>query len=413
MQRMMVSVCLSFMALSCGITEIGGNSADRPSGGHIWGGMDSAQEGVSGLHTTCYVTALDYQKGYDWRSDQAVGSVKCSLVVYADNVPVMKLPVGDEYEVSSDPDMHRIVDGNLYTDYSTDKETVIKKNGRQLFRYLGRESICGFEIIGHDIYTLGQSREGPGFSFRKNGEAVVSREDGYVMGGLVNSGDSLCFAFYEQIKTSDGHVGRYYASVGGKVSQIAVRDDIVNIWDALVLRDKVIYIASLVGIPTPVVFDGKSMISLSIPVGATVVSCRFCPSGESYIIETLCRYSNGKGANVLYHNGKVAVAFSGDVTVSALTMYDGGIFCAMNPVSSNDAGSIYCSGETYQMPEGYNVMGDDCVNVIDGIMHVGLSSIEGKCPIIWRDGHIDSLKINGYLSTIYFRESEEISLPTQ
>ena len=406
MQRMMILGSLFFLVLSCGITELGGGYDSKPSGGHIWGGMDSAHESTPGLHTICYITALDYQKGYDWRLDQAAGSVKCSLVVYADNIPIMKLPVGDEYEVSSNPDMHRIVDGHLYTDFSTDEETVIKKDGRLQFRYLGRESICGLEVVGEDVYTLGQSREGSGFSFRKNGDIIMSRENGYVMGGLINDEDSLCFAFYEQITTADGPVGRYYASVAGKVSQIAVREDIANIWDVLVMKDKVIYIASLVGLPSPVVFDGKSMTAHAIPVGATVVSSRIFYHQDTYVIEILYRYSNGKVADVLYQNGKVVATFSDEMTVSALDVCNGGVFCVVNPLPSGYGGSIYCSGEMYQMPEGYNVMGTDCVKVIDGIMYVGLSSKDRKCPVIWRDGHIDSLKINGYLSTIYFRKSD-------
>ena len=42
----------------------------------------------------------------------------------------MKLPVGEEYHISPDPDMHRVIEGHLYTDYSTDKETIIKKDGQ-------------------------------------------------------------------------------------------------------------------------------------------------------------------------------------------------------------------------------------------------------------------------------------------
>ena len=82
---------------SCGIQEIGGEGKD-PAGGGIWGGpVSGGQGGSGGLHTVCYMTALDYKKGYDWRSDQARETVKCSLVVFADGVPVMKVPVGTDY----------------------------------------------------------------------------------------------------------------------------------------------------------------------------------------------------------------------------------------------------------------------------------------------------------------------------
>jgi hypothetical protein len=38
--------------------------------------------------------------------------------------------------------------------------------------------------------------------------------------------------------------------------------------------------------------------------------------------------------------------------------------------------------------------------VINGIMHVGMSSLTGERPLLWRDGQIDTLSLNGYISHI-------------
>ena len=121
--------------MSCGLTEVG-EPVRRP-GGEVWTGPGVNVGNDDPDRTICYVTLMSYPDGYDWRADREKGSVKCSLIVLANGLPMMKVPVGDEYETSSDPDMHRMIDGHLYTDYSTDSETVIKKDGRQLFRYSG------------------------------------------------------------------------------------------------------------------------------------------------------------------------------------------------------------------------------------------------------------------------------------
>ena len=64
---------------SCGLAEIGGGDNSASVLGGIWGGP--LNEGTSGaLDQICYVTALDYQKGYDWKSDTSRESVKCSPV---------------------------------------------------------------------------------------------------------------------------------------------------------------------------------------------------------------------------------------------------------------------------------------------------------------------------------------------
>ena len=395
---------------SCGIQEIGGEGKD-PAGGGIWGGPVGGGQGDSGgLHTVCYMTALDYKKGYDWRSDQARETVKCSLVVFADGVPMMKVPVGTDYETGSDPDMHRIAGGNLYTDYSSDSETVIKRNGVQIFRYHGPESLCGLEVVEGDVYTLGQSRSGCGFTFRKNGEIIMERRDGILIGNLVNDNDSLCFAFREQIKTADGEIGRYYSSVNGKVNQIAVRDDIKSVWDILAVKDRSIYLASLTGVRSPVLFDGNAMTTLPVPTGYSLVSCRLFPAEGSIGVEGLCRHDNGRWLSAIWLDGRLCASFT-EEEITSLTVDGSGICCTVNPSRKASAGIIYRSEEPFGMPENYSVISASCIKVIDGMLHVGLSSLVCEKPVVWKDGQIDSLNINGFISSIHIESASGSVFP--
>ena len=380
--------------VSCGIYEI---TDDRNVGGGALGGMGG---GLSQL-PVCYVTAFEYQKDYNWRSDQERETVKCSLIVYADEVPIMKLPVGSAYEIGSDPDMHRILQRHLYTDYSTESETIIKKDGVELYRYSGREAICGMEIMGEDIYALGQSRTGQGFSYRRNGEVVLKREYATVIGRLINDNGSLCFAFCEPIQNADRPVSRYYSSVDGRISQVAVREDIKTIWDILVCQNETIYVASLVGFDVPVLCVGEKMTALEMPSGASLLSCGVFKTGDRIGVEGVCQMHPGVRQNIVWVDGAVLSCFVGVDSISALDTYDDGVFCAMNPLSGSQSGLLYRSGEGMAMPKGYAVMGIDAVRVIDGIMYVGLSSIDGRKPLIWKDGVVDSLDINGYISSIY------------
>lgn len=397
--RKVLFAVLSLSISSCGIQEIGEHLRDS-NVGNVWGGPPK-DNNAGTMRTACYMTALEYKKDYDWRSDQAVGSVRCSLAVYEDGSPIMKIPVGDTYEVGADPDMHRIIQGHLYTDYSTDTETVIKKDGQLLFRYAGREAICGMEVSGEDIYTLGQARNGNGFTFRRNGSTIIGREHGEIIGKLINDEDSLCFAFREQIQNADGHVGRYYIAVNGKVSQIAVRDDIQKIWDVHAGKDGAVYLASLTGLNAPVIFSENSMIYLSMPDNSSMVSCRLFKTENEIGVEGMYRFADGSGANAIWINGKTYTTFPKDRTISALEIYDDGVFCVMNPTETDNHSIICMAGETGDILEGYAVMGDDCIKMMDGILHIGLSSLNGERPVIWKDGSIDYLDINGYISAIY------------
>lgn len=104
MRKFICLLLLSFVMFSCGISEVNG-SHPVDNQGNIWGGplQGTGPEG-GGLVPVCYMTAVDYLKDYDWRADQAKETIRCSLVVYADGSPIMKVPVGADCNVSSDPD---------------------------------------------------------------------------------------------------------------------------------------------------------------------------------------------------------------------------------------------------------------------------------------------------------------------
>lgn len=394
---MAVIAMLAVSAASCGLSEIGGEDNSGTDGG-IWGGPVEENNGEGILQQICYMTALDYQNGYDWRADTARESVKCSLIVYADGKQIMKVPVGEEYETGADVDMHRMAGGHLYTDYSTSEETIIKRDGRLLFRYPGPEAIHGMCVSGDDVYTLGQSRNGEGFSFRKNGEAVIARNNGYVIGTLETVNDSLCFAFYENIKSAEGVIGRYYSVRGGKVSQIGLRDDIKKVWDIMHCDDFEMYAASLTGIAAPVLFTRKGMTAIPIPSKATLLSVDLFGNGNSPGAEIM--YMSGSAIYCsIWQNGATVMTFPKDRTISSLCSPDDGACCTVNP-SSSSPGLIYRCGELHEMPSGYSCIGDKSICMVNGILHVGLSSRTMGGPIVWKDGETETLKINGYIASI-------------
>ena len=167
--KLLCSIAVLGMLSACGIVELESGQSEgngvwvSPSHGSGESDSDKGNPGPTPPRQSLYMTTVEYPKGYDWRQDLHRGSVRCSIVVYKEGKPIMKLAVGDEYHVSSDADMHRLVGCDLYTDYSTDYETIIKRNGQECFRYSARESIYGIKVVGNDVYTLGQSRSGQGF----------------------------------------------------------------------------------------------------------------------------------------------------------------------------------------------------------------------------------------------------------
>ena len=134
--------------------------------------------------TTLYFCAVRFSDSYDWQRDTAYGSEDYELLLYRDFEPVLCINSRAAQCISPDFDTHHIIDGQLYTERSDLSSTAIGRNGDEIIRFSGRELLKGLLPAGDDIYTLSQSRDGNGFSFRKNGEPLLIRSEGSVFGSM-------------------------------------------------------------------------------------------------------------------------------------------------------------------------------------------------------------------------------------
>lgn len=399
MRRYVSLIVMGILWTGCGLQETG----EHPKAEDVWTGpgYSVSEDGLEGefRNTVWYVTGFDYPSGYDWRADADAGAVKCSLTVFANAVPMLKVPVGEQHRTRPDPDMHRMIDGCLYTEYAADSLTMIRRNGKPLFEYAGEEKIIGMLEDEGNIYTLGQAVSGNGFSYRVNGKKLVSRDRGYVFGHFVKDSAGHCFAFSEPILSVSGEGERYYVCIGGKVSQIAVREDVKKVWDVMFSGGKMYYIASLVGVDAPVLVDGDHLAALELSSPLSIRSCRFIPGSTGPYIDVLIDIQGFAYMSAIWKDGKFEKIFPLGSIVAAICAEGDGIYAVLTSAGGT-GGLIYRCGETFDMPEGYTILSTDAISVVNGIMHVGLSSLTGGRPVIWRDGEMETLRLNGYIATV-------------
>ena len=149
------------------------------AGGRKAGGdpQASTPEAEPGGHV--WLTAVRFPEGYAWDLDTCAVDGEVWIDLYRDGERIRSLPAG----VSVHPDMHRYTGGHLYTDWSTDSETIVSRDGAELFRFEGREAVRGFLVREDGVHTLGQDRDGSGFTYRIDGRIQYRSETGAVLGG--------------------------------------------------------------------------------------------------------------------------------------------------------------------------------------------------------------------------------------
>ena len=146
-----------------------------------------------------YLTAVRFPDGFAWQEDTCAVDGPVWIDLYRDGALVRSIPAGG----SLHPDMHRYMGGHLYTDCSAGQETIISRDGAELFRFEGREAMRGFLVREDGIHTLGQDRDGEGFTYRVNGRIVFRSETGAVLGSadepgapggaLAEFGENVCY----------------------------------------------------------------------------------------------------------------------------------------------------------------------------------------------------------------------------
>lgn len=383
----MCYVLCTFMVLSCGLDQLGEAVHSNDEG--IWTGPSFGKYD----RNSCYALTLDYPEDYDWRSDSERGEVKCELVMLQDGIPVLRIPAGGQHEVSVETGRQRMIDGHLYTDYTDGVNTVIRKDGKLLYRYAGAEQIKDMKVVNGSIHTLGVLPDGDGFRYRVDGESVVERTSSYAYMHMDVVSDTVIFYFRQPVAMSDGVVQNYYKVKGGKVTRLEPDTD-GAVFDIRMADGDVIL--SVGGeddeFPALIYNDFKDMLEISI--ADDIVSASILNTD----IPVVCiRYLNSllkDMTDILWLGGNRWHIYRTGCVLTDVFVDDMGYNAVINPHDGKD-GLMFCGNKAILMPEGYSVCSGGCMVRKDSILYIGLSSNDCGRPLIWNQNGIDTLDVNG------------------
>lgn len=412
----MAAICLS-CERDNGFTQSRNETGDVPGSKH-----DKNPENKK--DTVVYVTAVEFPEGYHWQRDSSGEAADCKIVLFANSERIAETPAGGAETAGPAADMHRCIDGHLYTDFSTPSETIVKRDGKEIFRYPGREMICGFLCEKDGIYTLGQNRSGNGFALRKNGIEIYSSTTGQVIGTIRNSCCESGALYYDEgemrfsFKKTATLNGKQYVSyhlVSGhdantlKVEQLNTDENIAYVYDIRMIRGTT-YIAAAISQynMSPMLYAGDRIIPMGTMNQNQIANCRILWSDKHIYMKMDVSYDKWEtcGSYLIREDGlkhdtdsrrnSRAVEYYLDGDNYAYIVTDGFNIAA---IASNEASNTQI--RHYSPGNEYIAINGDCAVLTGDDLYAGFSPVKkSEHPLISHNGKAKPLEINGYITSV-------------
>ncbi|MGN0189917.1 MAG: hypothetical protein ACI395_10415 [Candidatus Cryptobacteroides sp.] len=346
-----------------------------------------------------YVTGVEYPPGFPWRYHIGTPPKGTVLFLMKDGRRIVELEVDEAGEIGAEADMHRCIDGHLYTDYSSATETVLKKDGEELFRFQGREMIASMLVTNGDVHILSVPRSGSGWVYRKNGEVLLYKSVGALMPyGLHLDGDSVCFAYEDRVPSSSGDVLKYFYVTDGVAKSVDVPDDVVTVEDVLVTGGEVLHIAFRKNIRPAVLAKGLDGRAYDLSLNETMSGCRFFEDKGEIFTFAYARVGESETAGfwkmtervASYHPSLEAVAWDSDGT---------DVYAVCAERGAGEA-SFYKNSGSLNFGTGCCSFYPGTVAVCDGRYCVATARIKDLKPALWMDGGLTEYDFNGVFTSV-------------
>ncbi len=370
-------------------------STHEPLSGHDRS-HSSGDDGLTpGEHV--YLTAVRFPDGYAWQEDTCAVDGPVWIDLYRDGTLVRSIPA----DGSVHPDMHRFMGGHLYSDRSIGTETVVSRDGEELFRFEGRESLRGFLVREDGVHTLGQDRDGEGFTYRVDGRVVFRSETGTVPGrpdepgapggALSEYADNVCYVC--RLPSEQGP--QYRVMLGGEVLHTLSDGNGVKAYGFLNGRQCRIQLT----IRRILLYVDDRNYSLNIRSGDGLLWCRMAP-WENEILVLFCSSSAASGRRYFLQatDGKTFQGNDGETMEDILTEGK-----RIGWTVTGERGDLlrvrWSDGTATEAAGGYLVSGH-CALLRNGRLLLALTGRNGAPNRFQKDSETTDIPFNGYFTSV-------------
>ena len=346
-----------------------------------------------------YYTTVSFPPDYDWRRDTSYGAVQASINLYRNDSLMLQIPTGAI--ACPDADMHHFIQEHLYTQFRTGGRTILARDGETILELDHEAFLAGILPLEGKLYTLWSRHGGEGFSLLVGDIELFSRSKGQPLGSpglgsyapcgaLYPDQGSPCFCYRDG---NDWYVVR-------EAQEASIRKPYWTVFD----------IRSIDG-QMCIFYRGDTSISSNLQYKETVTKYsvsqyKYLNSGYIYSGdgEPFCAGTAYEGWDT--ENPHTIVGFLSGQT---LVLPGSGISrMSSNPLALlfyspdgttgyyfQETGIKYLEGKYYHLSPHAGIR-------MDGHLYIALNPMEhGRKPCIWKDGEIQELDLNGYISGIY------------
>ena len=340
----------SFCLTCCTLQEDDSGHAHRTKMGafsdRYHPGRHGSYQGRGGFlsDTVVFITGVEFPDDYDWRRDSSYGAVPGRIVLMRNGERVVEIDAGAGAHASTAPDLHHLVEGHVYTEFTGGGKTFVGRDGTELFSYDGCETLRGLVTDGDDVYTLGQRKDGAGLALRRNGTVLFSRDGAFVAGHISDDYDYPTGALY----MDSGHMYFCYwrpSEAGGSHKDWFIVED---------------------GQETQIRTEGNGMFDIRVRGGEVTAT----PLSASQAIAVSLHDGESTARVMAYSDRKLLI--------------------------SNVSLGFY----TFTKEEYYFFSFRNC-DLAGTTLYLAITPVEeGKAPILWKNGAVSEIKINGFVTAV-------------